>query len=210
MLIHLCLCIWELLYPTLAFQSETAAATKMVVIVYVIAHEGSLITRDTISNNISNPPFEPIRICHFDQSWSSQADSFLKPNSPFNPLSSVYLMPLCDPRLKLCSGKKLLFELFMGQQLSVKVCQIVNFSSISSKQRKQQDSKWIWIKGVDKDWELERIQKPIIRSILRHCPKEPLTVLHICFEKHTRNRNTTTDHLNNVHLDIVYVLKTIL
>ena len=32
-----------------------------------IATRGVLITSDTISNNIPNPPFEPIGICHFKQ-----------------------------------------------------------------------------------------------------------------------------------------------
>ena len=140
-------CIWKLLYPALAFQSETAAATKMMVIVYVIAHEGSLITRDTISNNISNPPFEPIRICHFDQSWSSQADSFLKPNSPFNPLLLLLLLCLSPTqtqdwnwalktnsnvqtitcsRLLLSNTRKGSFEIYFSLKIEVDHSRIIN------------------------------------------------------------------------------------
>ena len=88
------------------FQSETgtAAATMMMVIVFVIAHEGSLITRDTISNNISNPPFEPQSESAI--STSNRDHLRLTPSSnpipPLTPSPSVYLMPLCEPRLKWC------------------------------------------------------------------------------------------------------------
>ena len=90
--------------PLLQFQykTATAVATMMMVIVYVIAHEGSLITRDTISNNISNPPFEP----QSESAISTNRDHLRPPTPSFsNPIplltpSSVYLMPLCDPRLR--------------------------------------------------------------------------------------------------------------
>ena len=87
---------------------DKAELVTMMVIVFVIAHEGSLITRDTISNNISNPPFEPQSESAI--STSNRDHLRLTPSSnpipPLTPSSSVYLMPLCEPRLKWCWGKK--------------------------------------------------------------------------------------------------------
>ena len=119
----------------------------MMVIVYVIAHEGSLITRDTISNNISNPPFEP-QSESADQSWSSQAPySFLlKPNSPFNPL-----LCLSDAIVwsQIALRKKAIKLFFWNSCVwkSLSTCQFWPIRSTSPKERKQQDRKWIQDEG---------------------------------------------------------------
>ena len=140
----------------------------MMVIVYVIAHEGSLITRDTISNNISNPPFEP-QSESADQSWSSQAPySFLlKPNSPFNPL-------LCLSDAIVWSQialRKKAIKLFFGTAVSEKACQLVNFGRsdlLPPKKESNKTGNGFKMKGVDKDWELERTKgdRPIHLQIL--------------------------------------------
>ena len=126
----------------------------MMVLVFVIGHEGSLITRDTISNNISNPPFE-LRRSESEQSWSSRAhSSFLKPNSPFNPL----LLPLSDAivwsRIEIVSRKKVT-KLF----LEVK-CQFC-CSALLPPSKEQ---------GEDRKSQRLRIrEKATIRSIFRGC-----------------------------------------